>query len=186
MTKESITGRSISTAHEPEVTPRKDVAIERRRLWHTLHNTDGTWQTIWGDVNSEEKNGGDVGPMTDVSCSGFSNGDLHVVALTDLQASSNAGHVWHTIRFAGESWQNFFGAIDQVVANTPEPFTSCSCVADNTNNVLHVCCGHVVNFIGDVFVWHTTRNGGWESPDDTLHVAAVGAGAEPPASKFDP
>jgi hypothetical protein len=93
------------------------------KLWHTIRFANGSWQPSFGNVKAQVRDN-DPGPFSDnVSCAVADNGDLHVVAATDVHNAANPGKLWHTIRFADGSWQSFFGSVEaQVPDNNPGPF----------------------------------------------------------------
>jgi hypothetical protein len=112
------------------------------RLWHTLRNPDSSWQPFFGLVENVVA-GGPSG-FYDVDCVGTSQG-LQVVGVGD------DGRLWHTIRNPDESWQPFFGLVENVVSGGPSSFGN-------------VCCGTTDNEslqvvgVGDGRLWHTIRN----------------------------
>ncbi len=69
-------------------------------LWHTIRSADGKWQN-WGNVKLAA---GDRGKFTDVGCAGTAFSALHLVAVT---TKGGEGGLWHTIRFANGTWQQF-------------------------------------------------------------------------------
>ncbi len=79
-------------------------------------------------------------------------GNLHLVGLT------GDGKLWHTIRFANNSWQSSFGDVKAQESNDPGPFTAVSCAG--TGGDLHV-----VSLTEGGKLWHTIRfaNGSWQS-----------------------
>jgi hypothetical protein len=87
-------------------------------MWHTIRRADGSWQPFFGDVKGVESN--DPGHFSAVAC-GAVNGDLQVVALTDV------GGMWHTIRHPDGSWQAFFGDVKGVESNNPGHFSAVGC-----------------------------------------------------------
>jgi hypothetical protein len=110
-------------------------------VWHTIRNSDGSWQPSFGDVKGQTSN---PGAFSAISCAGVGN-ELHVVGVT------SDGNVWHTIRFGNGSWQAGFGDVKGQTSN-PGTVVAVGCAASGSE--LHVC---VVTSDGNV--WHTIRRG---------------------------
>jgi hypothetical protein len=119
------------------------------QLWHTIRNADGTWQSAYGLIESQEQN--DPGPFIAVGCGGAGT-DLQVVAL------DRNGQMWHTIRNADGTWTPEFGLVESQEQNDPGPFTAVACAG--VGDTLHV-----VGLSQDGQLWHTIRNadGTWQS-----------------------
>ena len=123
------------------------------QLWHTFRNPDGSWQPVFGLIESQERN--DPGAFSAVSCawmfggSGFQVVDqLHVVGIA-------GGQLWDTFR-TPLGWQPIFGLIESQEQNDPGAFSDVSC--SPVGNQLHV-----VGVAGGQ-LWHTFRNpdGSWQ------------------------
>jgi hypothetical protein len=87
-------------------------------MWHTIRNSDGSWQPSYGLVESQEHN--NPGPFMAVSCAGVGN-QLELVGL------SQDGQMWHTIRNSDGSWQPSYGLVESQEHNNPGPFMAVSC-----------------------------------------------------------
>jgi hypothetical protein len=89
------------------------------RMWHTIRYSDGTWQRLLGDVDSQNPGvvkygvGDALHPdwvwvplyFTNVSCAGVGD-ELHLVGLATVpSALDHTPKVWHTIRYADGTWQ---------------------------------------------------------------------------------
>ncbi|GHO84945.1 hypothetical protein [Dictyobacter formicarum] len=73
-------------------------------LWHTIRFSNGTWQSSFGNVNDQERNGRTL-RFTDVDCANVAD-TLHVTAI-------DKGNVlWHTIRFSNGTWTPYFGNVN--------------------------------------------------------------------------
>jgi hypothetical protein len=104
------------------------VGVAGGQLWHTIRNSDGTWQPTFGLVESQEEN--NPGAFTFVSCAGVGE-DLHVVAV------DAGGKLWHTIRGSAGAWQPTFGSIEGQETNDPGAFGEARCAG--VNGELQVC-----------------------------------------------
>ncbi|MCX4528173.1 MULTISPECIES: M23 family metallopeptidase [unclassified Streptomyces] len=144
----NLTSKNCDTAPEqPPAAPkqwRAQVAVESGGgIYHGVRNADRTW-TAFGDVESQ---GGEVPTgVRSISESGI-DGDTHVLAV------SNEGKLYHTIRFADQSWGGFrdVHAVAGPLTNVTQ-VTSASIGGD-----LHVAV------VADGSVYHTIRyaNGTW-------------------------
>jgi hypothetical protein len=130
------------------------VGVAGGQLWHTIRNGDGSWQSTFGLIESQEHN--NPGAFTAVSCAGFGNqsplgdGQLHFVGVA-------GGQLWHTIRNAAGNWQSSFGLIETQEHNNPGAFTAVSCAAVGDQlQIVGIAGGQL---------WHTVRNaaGNWQS-----------------------
>jgi ribosomal protein S27E len=117
------------------------------RLWHTIRNPNGSWQSFFGLIESQEQN--NPGAFTDISCAGVGN-ECQVVGIV-------GGRLWHTIRHASGTWQNAFGLIESQEQNNPGAFADVRCAG--VGNELQV-----VGAVGGQ-LWHTIRhaNGTWQN-----------------------
>jgi hypothetical protein len=68
-----------------------------RRLWHTIRHANGSWDQ-WDDVETQA---GNKGPFEDIECASV-NDELQVIATT-----GNGRRLWHTIRHANGSWDQW-------------------------------------------------------------------------------
>jgi hypothetical protein len=124
---------------------------EDGKLWHTIRFANQTWQPYFGDVKAQETN--DPGPFYAIDCAGI-GGDLHFVGITE------DGKLWHTIRFANQTWQPFFGDVKAQESNDHGSFLvhtpsgrqywpiSCTGIGGDL---------HFVGATGDGKLWHTIR-----------------------------
>ncbi len=113
------------------------------RMWHTIRHDDQSWQPFFGDVKGVESN--DPGYFSAVAAGSGVNGDLHLVAVTDI------GGMWHTIRHRDGSWQPFFGDVKSIESNDPGHFSAVGCAGVNGEV-------HVVGLTDDGRMWHTIRH----------------------------
>jgi kumamolisin len=116
------------------------------QLFHTIRNSDGSWQPSFGLVEAQESN--NPGPFTAISCAGVGN-EMELVGIS-------GGQLWHTIRNPNGSWQPSFGLIESQEGNNPGPFTAIACAG----------VGNQMELVGIVGgqLWHTIRNadGSWQ------------------------
>jgi hypothetical protein len=105
-----------------------------QKLYHTIRNSDATWQDFFGLVEGQVSGGPDA--FYAVGCAGV--GDvLEVVGLGDDH------QLYHTLRNADGSWQNFFGLVEGQVSGGPAGFAFAQCGATGTDLQL-VAGGYVV------------------------------------------
>src|SRR5262249_42448696 len=91
------------------------------RIWHTIRNSNGTWQSSFGLVESESS-GGPAGPASfEAVCCAGAGGGLHVIGL------GNDGKLWHTIRQPNGSWQASFGLIEGQSGGGAAKFVAVAC-----------------------------------------------------------
>jgi hypothetical protein len=127
--------------------------LVRGNVWHTIRDSDGSWQTAFGHVHGPNNDG--QGDFTDVACAGAA-GALHVVGLIQ-------GNVWHTLRNADGSWQAAFGHVHGPNNDGVGDFNviASAGVRDEL---------HLVGLIkGNV--WHTIRHrdGSWQAGFGHVH-----------------
>ena len=121
-------------------------------LWHTIRNSDGSWQPTFGSVQDREQN--IPGAFSAVACAGASgqsafDGQLHLVGVS-------GGRLWHTIR-GGGNWLPTFGLVESQEQNNPGAFTAISCAAVGGQSALVNGQLHLVGIAGGQ-LWHTIRN----------------------------
>jgi hypothetical protein len=85
------------------------------KLWHTIRDDNGSWQTFFGAVAGQVSGG--PASFTAVACGSDDGQVLQVVGVGD------DGKLWHTLRNANGSWQTFFGAVAGQVSGGPASFT---------------------------------------------------------------
>jgi hypothetical protein len=88
------------------------------RLWHTLRQSNGTWQSQFGLVESQSAGG--AAKFVGVTCGSADGQTLQVVGL------GNDGKLWHTIRLATGVWQANFGLIESQSQGGPPNFDAVS------------------------------------------------------------
>ncbi len=124
--------------------------VNNGRIYHTIRFADGSWQPDFGDVNTQESNGKQVGFIS-VDCSGIGN-NLHTTAL------ALGGVIYHTIRFANGSWASSFG-----IVNPKEniPFKAVG-TSGAMSGKLHLVALSSYSTLNGV-LWHTIRfaDGRW-------------------------
>jgi uncharacterized protein YfiM (DUF2279 family) len=112
-------------------------------LYHTIRNSDGSWQSRFGLIEAAVSGGPDG--FFQVSCAGVGD-SLHVVGV-GLDAQ-----LYHTIRNSdGVSWQSFFGLIEGAVSGGPSGFGWVGCGGT----------GGALQLVGvglDGQLYHTIRN----------------------------
>ncbi len=119
-------------------------------IWHTIRFSN-SWQSSFGNVNSQESNGSSL-RFGSVDCATI-GGNLHVTAV------DQNGIIWHTIRFSNGTWQSSFGNVNNQESNGGTlRFSNVGCAAIGGN--LHVTA------VGqNGIIWHTIRfsNGTWQA-----------------------
>ena len=118
------------------------------QLWHTIRHANGSWQNVFGLIESQEAN--NPGAFTAVASASVNN-ELQVIGV------GPGGQLWHTIRHANGSWQGSFGLIEGQESNNPGAFTAIGCAgANNEMQMIGVGPGGKL--------WHTIRhaNGSWQ------------------------
>jgi hypothetical protein len=130
------------------------VGIAGGQLWHTIRNSDGSWQSTFGLIESHEQN--NPGTFTAISCATLGD-QLHVVGVA-------GGQLWHTIRNSDGSWQSSFGLIESQEHNNPGSFVAVSCAGFGSSSPFGDGQLHIVGIAGGQ-LWHTIRNaaGNWQS-----------------------
>ncbi len=126
------------------------VGVGNQTLWHTIRNSDGSWQAHFGEIEGVVA-GGPPGFRL-ASCGSTDGAVVQVVGL------GNDGDLWHTLRNADGTWQTDFGKIEGEVRGGPRRFTNISCAG--ADGVLQV-----VGLGNDGNLWHTLRNadGTWQT-----------------------
>jgi hypothetical protein len=128
-------------------------------LWHTIRFADGSWQQGFGGVGGAVHQ--NIGLIGRIACATNQGGDLHVLVVDGLS------RLWHTIRFADGSWQQFFGDIGGALHQSIGLIGGIAC-ATNQGGDLHVLATDLGGKL-----WHTIRlaNGSWPNPfQDVLGV----------------
>jgi hypothetical protein len=120
------------------------------KLWHTIRDDDGSWHTLFGQVEGVVSGG--PASFTAVACGSDDGQVLQVVGV------GSDGNLWHTLRNADGSWQADFGQVEGVVSGGPARFAAVGCAG--AAGVLQV-----VGVGSDGKLWHTLRNnnGSWQA-----------------------
>ena len=128
-------------------------------MWHTLRQSDGTWQSFFGDVKSVTSN---PGAFQSVACATEPGGVLH------LCGSTSDGSIWHTLRRPDGSWSPGFGDVKAAVGSDAGAFPAIGCGVDSVGT-LHVCGANP-----DGLLWHTLRrpDGSWQQGFGQVNGAA--------------
>jgi hypothetical protein len=119
-------------------------------LWHTIRYPT-TWQAFFGQIEGSVTGGPQS--FTNVTCGTVDGQSLQVVGV------GSDGQLWHTIRNAAGTWQNFFGQIEGAVSGGPPRFTAVACAGTGAGL-------QVVGVGSDGQLWHTIRNAagtGWQN-----------------------
>lgn len=125
-------------------------------FWHTIRHADGTWQQF-GDVKAATGNSAPVSNLLKVACADVNN-ELHVCVMYQTNI------LWHTIRHADGTWQQFKGIFTGFNFGISVDSIACAGV----NGELHVCFASPVGLL-----WHTVRhaNDTWQPFDDVKQQA---------------
>jgi hypothetical protein len=144
-------------------------------LYHTVRNDNGTdtapWQNFWGDVMGQV--GPAPGPIVDVDCDVDTKGNLQLI----IRANNK---IWHTVRNANGSWQNFWGDVYGQSRTPPQPIKLMTCAAghDDTFQIMLLLADEKT-------VLHTVRNpnGTWQNAWGNVN-GQVGVLPAPPIPQF--
>jgi hypothetical protein len=89
------------------------------KLWHTIRNANGGWQSSFGLIESQSSGG--PASFVAVACGSADGHALQVVGV------GSDGRLWHTIRNPNGSWQSGFGLIESQSAGGPRSFKGVGC-----------------------------------------------------------
>ena len=163
-------------------------AIERE--WHTIRRPNGSWQSWFGLVQSQESN--DPGSFSDVGCGALVD-ELHVVGI------GPGGELWHTIRYPAGNWETSYALVEDL-SGDPGPFSALDCAGVGNGVTVDL---QIVGVGPGGTLLHTVRysNGAWQGGfasvesqelndpgafsdvacagvENELHVVAVGPGGQ--------
>jgi hypothetical protein len=102
------------------------------KLWHTIRNSNGTWQPRFEPIESQSSGG--PGTFLDVACGSADGQALQVVGV------GSDGNLWHTIRNSNGNWQASFEPIESQSSGGP-PFgfgVGCAGAETGTDHDLQV------------------------------------------------
>jgi len=136
-----------------------------------MRSEDGRWPFAFGDVQNETRKIGpneDIGPIRKVACACDGRGNLHVVAIDELDV------LWHTMRSEDGRWPFAFGDVQNETRKVGlnygiGPILNVACACDTEGNL------HVLAIDDQDVLWHTARrasDGTWPYAFGDVRAAA--------------
>jgi hypothetical protein len=119
-------------------------------LYHTVRMDNGSdnapWQHGWGNVMSQVGNA--PAPIAQIGCGADTAGNLQIVICTGI------GKLFHTLRHADGTWQNFWGDVFAHSGTPPQAIIDMAC-GPGTDNTFQIA----ILLEDGKTVLHTVRNG---------------------------
>lgn len=110
------------------------------KLWHTIRNSNGSWQASFGLIESQSSGG--PPSFTDVAARSADGQALQVVGV------GSDGKLWHTIRNAGGNWQSSFGLVESQSSGGPASFQYVGCGSAGGLQVVGVGASPCSRYLG--------------------------------------
>jgi ABC-type cobalt transport system substrate-binding protein len=135
------------------------------KLWHTIRNSNGTWQPSFQPIESQSSGG--PAKFQDVACGSADGQALQVVGV------GSDGNLWHTIRNSNGNWQASFEPIESQSSGGPPFGFGIDCAGAETGNDHDL---QVVGVGNDGKLWHTIRNsnGTWQPRFEPIESQSSG------------